>query len=1460
MISRTRYKKLRREFLRGDFLKKPQLLQISRFRKFGIPTHTMKKDLVYLLNILLKKKVKQINEMIKKKGLKPKGKKGEKVKQLFQIRNMDRQDIANAVEELTEPPTQGVIVDGIQIKISTEVETFANFKRLKVKLNPAPTNLRQFYNKIIDTFEIIEGDRNEPRELIVIYMNKEKQKPRFVTVRPESMIVFEDFEEFIDNMAEGEVVGSDATPVDNYLLLINLFYVNIVVPVAGGSSGKSPYFKLAGIKSNGLCGYECLKNICGDDFKLPKKHVIECLINTYVDDNQKELTTEGYMFDDGAMSGLKLEEIKKQIVKKYGIMDHDDGGEVVFNKNMFVGCKGNELKYLLEIIKKLEKRITIIGDIIDIPRIPIRQFAKDSIKFKKDGRSIRIKKLEKFGYKVLGKNSNNNNIIVYSLENKHYDVFEGVKDDLYYDYRLQIYEKVNNEKGEVEYMNVVSSKKEIAKSKLYETRIEKQKTEQRYLIVDFEGVIDFKDKNMTKPYAVAFLDLKYIDLKRLSAYDKSKNIDKIKQLVTKSGKFYLGYDCVDKLYKYMNTNNKYVYTFLTFNGCNYDNFLLYNGFRNINKDSVSNPFYNGTRLMNFSMWGKNRCFDIRKHVLGSLKDCCNNFKINTCAKKSFDHFRAQKLHDQGILIETLQKEYDAIREYNLYDVLSLGVLYYRYSSIIGGIKGLKEYGGDNLKNHMTISSMMMKLIRNHWKEQKHIIPKFHVSKKEPDCVDVVIIKNIIKKYGDEAIKTILKKCTPYGKYHKFSKHKQNRICRKLMAYCKDNYKMSNDTCVHILRNQKHFKLVISGNGIEILNKRLMKYYNDIQKSKSAGRVQLFNGIQKIIEPCVSLDACSLYPYVMAVMNVWYPAGKIKEVKTINQMKDDKIGFFYCDIDQKPLLDKDLPCVLPKKEKFINNWASSDKLEKYLISTVKINQLRKYGAKVVTYNGFYFTKKIKGCDLFRPILALMGIKNAQDLLKRADDKRYNAILREVVKLAMNSVSGKLIEGMHLDSIEEVNKYDLLELSIKKTDNLNIIKYNGSTALVSYKKNQFEEMKHSKPIYLGVLVYDYAQQHMYDSLYAQIPKVDRLYTDTDSLKTPEKAFIEWEKLASKTIVPHWEEVEEYDPRYATHPLYSRNSKVFGSFENEYDEKTKVNYFIDKKNYLSYFSDKGDFKDNCKMSFKGVSKNDVMVTQGNDDKGTFIEVTIDLNQIDMVEGDIDKIGNDTKPANWTVRRFYKNDTNDSQLFQLYGIAQKIHHDPIRLFEQLYITGKASLLTQCLMRSVKNSQKVVINNGETDKNKEKTNTNTIVCSTRIKNIRLRSHIANKDFYDKKNKTANKPKKRIERDKTPYKYYSIRGDTITKLMNDLKEVVKNKTGEIETPRCVEYSVKYRKGCIKTYMNNIKITYTKDVEGITEKHIIYPRQCLYKRYVDNKLDKTIKLMKCRAECKAIYDRLADRLI
>ena len=114
------------------------------------------------------------------------------------------------------------------------------------------------------------------------------------------------------------------------------------------------------------------------------------------------------------------------------------------------------------------------------------------------------------------------------------------------------------------------------------------------------------------------------------------------------------------------------------------------------------------------------------------------------------------------------------------------------------------------------------------------------------------------------------------------------------------------------------------------------HYASIQKDKIAGRVEMFNGIQEITEKMASIDVCSIYPYVMCVLNGYYPCGDI--IETENYKGDDTLGFYYCDIDQSNLRINNKPNIYAFKTKEENNWDYKGILENYFINNIDIGIL------------------------------------------------------------------------------------------------------------------------------------------------------------------------------------------------------------------------------------------------------------------------------------------------------------------------------------------------------------------------------------------------------------------------------------------------------------------------------------------------------------------------------------------
>ena len=313
---------------------------------------------------------------------------------------------------------------------------------------------------------------------------------------------------------------------------------------------------------------------------------------------------------------------------------------------------------------------------------------------------------------------------------------------------------------------------------------------------------------------------------------------------------------------------------------------------------------------------------------------------------------------------------------------------------------------------------------------------------------------------------------------------------------------------------------------------------------------------------VMVDVKSLYPYVM--LNRDYPVGDITVVSYSECVQRDLIGFYRCRICQKGLSKK----ILPKREKgHPLNWNFSGIIESY-INTVDIKCLIDYGAAVEILkdadgndDGFAFVNKISGADLF-------ACQNEWKKIKEGEDKKpaaeRNNVLRNMAKAFLNSLSGKVIENIHLDKTVLVRDRSA---TVRKMIDSGITDINYSrlpdsnACIVSYTKPFSEEFKsQNRPIYLGTLIYAYARDHMYRSVLADY---DVIYQDTDSA------------LMSAA---------EYERFCAEKPALV--GEQFGQFALE-DNSEKFDSYItlSPKNYFILGQDKDEYKV-LKKGFKGVN----------------------------------------------------------------------------------------------------------------------------------------------------------------------------------------------------------------------------------------------------------------------------------
>ena len=335
-----------------------------------------------------------------------------------------------------------------------------------------------------------------------------------------------------------------------------------------------------------------------------------------------------------------------------------------------------------------------------------------------------------------------------------------------------------------------------------------------------------------------------------------------------------------------------------------------------------------------------------------------------------------------------------------------------------------------------------------------------------------------------------------------------------------------------------------------------------------------------------LDVKSLYPFAM--LNNVYPCGDIiTDIDYFECNRRGLIGFYLCKFDQLNLNKN----ILPRRINGLLDWNYKN-TQIVFLNSIDIGELIDNGCNVKIINNgekylnerneikqnndnYCFSKTVDGKILFRCMELAKKIKEEQDIYKETKDpeeaKKYNPALRQMAKLILNALSGKVIQNkintkIHL--LEEHRNYEEQERQQAEGKIISsrlVHKLSEEKALIEYTYNDATALDNSNmPIYLGILIYAYARKHMYNNV---IRDYNIIYQDTDS------AFL------------HKKDYE----------LFIKNSghmigAEFGKFELEIkkNKETGLNYKMSNfvalaaKNYFIQDSE----KDIIKKGFKGIN----------------------------------------------------------------------------------------------------------------------------------------------------------------------------------------------------------------------------------------------------------------------------------
>jgi len=319
------------------------------------------------------------------------------------------------------------------------------------------------------------------------------------------------------------------------------------------------------------------------------------------------------------------------------------------------------------------------------------------------------------------------------------------------------------------------------------------------------------------------------------------------------------------------------------------------------------------------------------------------------------------------------------------------------------------------------------------------------------------------------------------------------------------------------------------------------------------------------------DVVSEYPY--GLLYGEYPDITKQRVLTLypksNKIPENKCGFVYCEYKQinnkrlniLPVKIGDKPYDWTKKNTVITRWMTS----------TDFNELIKYGHKVKIIHTVLWDK-IKGIEIFgKYVIPLMKIKSEQDYYKKNEMKEYNKPLREVVKLILNSFTGKANENKLkylLESLIWTNK------GMRKAfdEGYKIIKESFGAYDFYLKKTdteQFDGIEFQKFQLLGTFIYANSRKWL-QRIIQRIPLSDILVIETDSVLSYSKNFKQFKKETFSGFLHNGKKhkIRLFQKDYPK----MKEKKYFGQFENEL-----IKHEIDKKT--------GELKQKPPMKFNFV-----------------------------------------------------------------------------------------------------------------------------------------------------------------------------------------------------------------------------------------------------------------------------------
>lgn len=328
----------------------------------------------------------------------------------------------------------------------------------------------------------------------------------------------------------------------------------------------------------------------------------------------------------------------------------------------------------------------------------------------------------------------------------------------------------------------------------------------------------------------------------------------------------------------------------------------------------------------------------------------------------------------------------------------------------------------------------------------------------------------------------------------------------------------------------------------------------IRSALTGGRVQVYSSRQnepiKITgEPLRMGDFVSLYPTTMAAVDKckalfpaewqWgcYPSVAESEPEQTTEWRTGDVGIYEVTIHSQP---EGKPNVLPKRtEGEPLDWHYRGEFTTKA-THIDLALIKSGGGSFTVHRGLRWRSSVRG--LFsRFILPLAALKNEQDVFDSAGDQRYNAALRQVIKLLMNAASGKTCQKNYDDICELATGSAAMLAAERRMDQTALtswIPLGPETVLICGKRPAQKVYKPTvaKPAALAVFIYAYSRALVWRTLCQH----NILYSDTDSGLF---RLADWERLCAEfpDLIP------------------VNRRKELGDLEQEIGENTTANCYL-------------------------------------------------------------------------------------------------------------------------------------------------------------------------------------------------------------------------------------------------------------------------------------------------------------